>query len=113
MIAAAAAILAAAAAAISGPDGAPAGSRVDAMRSAEGGAFSGARPTAITDLTRPYVTGAFTKRRVEERFLRSKADDAGHVSYLIGALKVAPPTTPGSPSSAAPTCASACSDRPI
>lgn len=94
-IAAAAAILAAAAVAFTGSSGAsdPRGGVSPRISPPDSPAAASA-PTAVTDLTRPYITGAFTKRRVEERFLRSKTDDAGHVSYLIGALKLAPPATP-------------------
>ena len=55
---------------------------------------AGAFPASGADITRPYRTGAFTKQRREPAFLRGKADDAGHVSYRIGALKVSPPSRP-------------------
>ena len=46
------------------------------------------------DIAAPYRTGSFTRKWREPAFLRGKADDAGHVSYRIGALKVTPPTRP-------------------
>ena len=46
------------------------------------------------DITAAYRSGSFTRRWREPAFLRGKADDAGHVSYCIGALKVTPPTRP-------------------
>jgi len=56
--------------------------------------MAGAFPATGVNITRPYRSGAFTRQWREPAFLRGKADDAGHVSYRIGALKLAPPNRP-------------------
>lgn len=49
---------------------------------------------ASTDVTAAYRTGSFTRKWREPAFLRRTGDDAGHISYVIGALKITPPTRP-------------------
>jgi len=38
-----------------------------------------------------YASGSFTTRKPEPAFLRRSNDDPGHISYVVGALKVHPP----------------------
>ena len=38
-----------------------------------------------------YTSGSFTTKKAEPAFLRRSNDDPGHVSYVVGALKIHPP----------------------
>ncbi|HMK93096.1 MAG TPA: hypothetical protein VK576_08860 [Thermoleophilia bacterium] len=51
-----------------------------------------ARPAAAAINVDDYTSGRFTTHTSEPAFLRYPTDDAGHVSYRVGALKIHPPT---------------------
>ena len=38
-----------------------------------------------------YTSGRFTMKKPEPAFLRTRGDDPGHLSYVVGALKIHPP----------------------